>query len=788
MSATGVQLRRPVVASRVSAQVLLPTIAVLFFLSGMAALIYQVLWLRRLGLVFGVTTFAAGTVLASFFAGLALGSLVVGKLVDRARRPLLWFGAAEVLVGLSALGSTIALDWVQSLYVEVAASLPSGLAWLTFARFALSFAVLIVPTTLMGATLPIVIKSALGRADELGGRVGLLYGTNTAGAIAGAGLAGFVLIGDLGIAASFRLAAGINVTIGLAALLASGLLSHDRDEPLPSPPTVSEEVADIDAPQRTRRLVLLVFALSGFASLALEVVWFRVLALYLDSTTYSFTLMLCAVLSGIAIGSYLVTPLLRRRDTGVTVLALLQLAIAILAVLSPVILALGYGALGGGDVLAHGEFLGRRRMLAISMVTMFPATLLLGVAFPIGLRIWAGGRERVRARAGEEVGRFYSVNVLSGVLGSAGAAFVLVPLLGSRTSLTVVAAVFLVSGLVLLTATPHGQRRLAAVAGTIGFSVFVVAAVAVPSPFSAVLDERYPGETVLFRDEGVQSTTSVQQRGDLRVLYVDGRHQSNDGPDGVTYHRRLGHLAMSLHPAPRRALVVGLGAGATSGAVSTHAGATVDVVELSKGVTRAADYFSYDNYDVLKRPNVHLRVDDGRNFLLLTDTRYDVITADIILPYHAGAGNLYSADYYRLARDALADDGLMLQWIPPGTEAQYKLQMRAFLSAFPNTTLWEDGTVMVGTKRPLRISRSAFERKLQSGETRVALGAAGLSSFDSLRESYVAGPEELRRFAGSGPMLTDDRPQAEYFLSLPSDSRAVDTAGLQGDVDLLVDP
>ena len=290
---------------------LLPALAILFFLSGAAGLIYQVLWLRELALVFGVTTYAAGAVLASFFAGLALGSLVAGRLVDRARRPLVWYGAAEILVGLSALASTAALDGVEALYVALEPALPSGLAWLTLVRFVFSFAVLLVPTTLMGATLPIVIRSSLLRREALGGRAALLYGVNTAGAIAGTLLAGFLLIGELGIEASFRLAAAINVAVGLAAFVASRALG--AADPAPASAAAGADAAGARVTERNRRLVLAVFAVSGFASLALEVVWFRVLVLYLDVSTYAFSVMLAAVLGGIAAGSCLVAPLLRRR-------------------------------------------------------------------------------------------------------------------------------------------------------------------------------------------------------------------------------------------------------------------------------------------------------------------------------------------------------------------------------------------------------------------------------------------------------------------------------------------
>jgi spermidine synthase len=207
----------------------------------------------------------------------------------------------------------------------------------------------------------------------------------------------------------------------------------------------------------------------------------------------------------------------------------------------------------------------------------------------------------------------------------------------------------------------------------------------------------------------------------------------------------------------------------------------VDVVELSDSVRTGAEYFAHANYDVLRRPNVRLRVDDGRNYLLTTGARYDVVTADIIQPIHAGAGLLYSVEYYRLARGVLADGGVMLQWVGHRPDSQYKLIARSFQAAFPHTTVWADGTLLVGSTRPLTVSRSAFERHRRDADARRALDAVGLGSFEALVGSYVAGPKALRAFVGAGDLLSDDRPRLEYHRSLPAERGDVDLAPLRRD-------
>jgi spermidine synthase len=772
---------------------LLPTLVLLFFLTGISGLIYQVLWLRLLTLVFGVTVWAASTVLASFMAGLALGSFLAGRLVDRAHNPLRWYGIAEVLVGLTALATPLALNGVERLYVGLYGAVPDAAVSITVVRFLLAFAVLLVPTTLMGATLPIIIKSSLLRTQGLGERVSLLYATNTAGAVVGALLTGLYLIGSIGISASFHLAAGINILVGGVAIVASltrvvSPVSADYGSLDNTQAPATEDAMSDAVPTRARQLVLFVFALSGFASLALEVIWVRVLVLFLDVATYAFTIMLATVLCGIAVGSYLITPLMRRRLDWVLLLAVIELAIATVAVLSLATLDHGYDLVGSVALLLQRPLLS---LLALTLVTsflaIFPTMLLFGVAFPIGVRLWAGDHGRASTHAGERIGLFYSVNLIGAILGSVAAGFLLLPWLGSQASLIAIGAISLISGLLLLTTLPPARRGRALSAAAIGVTLFVLASVTTPDPFSTVLARRYPGEKLLWREEGVQTTVTVQEQQDgVRVLHLDGLHQANDSSDMVHYHRMIGYLPLALHPNPRDVLVVGLGGGVTAGAISQYPGVNIDVVELSETVVDVADWFRAVNNDVIHQPNAHIHIDDGRNYLLLTPKHYDIIAADIIQPTTAGAGNLYSAEYFQLVRDALKDDGLVLQWIGIRGETDYKLIMRTFLSVFPDTTLWYNGSLMVGRKAPLELDPADFARKLQQPAMREILERMEIRSFQDLLAFNTAASPDLRAFVGPGAILTDDQPRLEYWLSLRRSTTQVDLSSLRGDARSLV--
>jgi spermidine synthase len=762
---------------------LLIVLSGLFFLSGTSALIYQVLWLRLLGLVFGVTVYAASTVWAAFMAGLALGSVLGGRAADRARNPLLWLAAAEALIGVTALATPLALDLLQRLYAAVHPSLNSSLATLTGIRLLIAFAALIVPAALMGATLPLVVKSSLLDVRGLGGRVSVLYATNTAGAITGSLLAGLVLIPRLGIRGSFLVAAAVNVLVaGVLFACRSWGRAAGRGAPLgPGLPSTADVL--FGTPPRLM-VVLAVFTLSGFVSLALEVVWFRILTLFLRPTVYGYSMMLAAVLGGIAAGSYLAGPLLRRRPDRDWMLGLawLEGGIAVLSILS--FAALPYlptvvASIGPAVAAVTGDYLSYQAI--VSFVPILPTMLLFGAAFPIGLHLWAAPDATPGDSVATRIGLFYSLNVAAAIAGSLLTGFVLLPKFGSMRTMLGLAGASLISALALLAiakASP-GLRAASAVLMTIGF---VAAARTTPDPFSAFLAQRYPGQTIVWQREAVQATVSVhQERGGTYTLNTSGNHQASTSGATPRVHHRIGNLPMAVHPDARNALVIGLGGGATAGALSQHTGVSVDVVELSREVTQAADrFFRPINFDVLRKPNVRLHVDDGRNYLLLTSRRYDVITADVILPIHAGSGNLYSAEYFQLARRALKPGGMVLQWVA-GTEAEHKLITRTFLSVFPHTTMWGDGSLLLGSTGPLRLREKDFNWKLEVPARRAMLAMLGVKSFEDLLQLYVAGPDELRAYVGDGEILTDDRPLVEYFLSLPRD-RQVNLAAVKGDV------
>ena len=254
---------------------------------------------------------------------------------------------------------------------------------------------------------------------------------------------------------------------------------------------------------------------------------------------------------------------------------------------------------------------------------------------------------------------------------------------------------------------------------------------------------------------------------------MNSQGQATDVGTGLRFHRAVGHLPALLHPNPKDVLVVGLGGGATAGAVATHPGLDVTIAELHAGVIEGARLFSHVNYSIHERPNVRLIVADGRNHLLVTRQRYDLIQGDIIPPGNAGSANLYSADYYRLARGALKPGGLVVQWVDSSLPAyHWRLLLRSFVRVFPNATLWGlNGSMIVGSLEPLRLDRELLTAKYRALPDRGALEELQMGSPESLLAQFMAHPHELSAYVGEGPIISDRYPVIEYTRTLPRDER-----------------
>lgn len=737
-----------------------PVLLALFFLSGACGLVYQVVWLRKLSLVFGTTTFAVSAVISSFMAGLGLGSYLSGRHLAHRGRALRLFGAMEVGVGLYALLLPWLLEAVERSFTRAVAGLGLTVYGESLLKLGLSFAVLLLPTSLMGATLPLLAEHTVERFGHLGTRVGRLYALNTFGAAVGCFVAGFAAIPALGVSGTTWAAAALNFTVGALAIALGG------GTPAAGPATRVEDAAPPALyANETLRWAIVAFAISGFAGLGLEVAWTRLITLIFTGTTYAFTTMLAVYLLGIAAGSLAFGRIADRSPDPLRLFGMLEIAIGVSVLATAPLFARGprwvvhlTTALGGGWLAeAAAKF-------AVGAALLILPTFLFGTTFPVVSRIAA----RSLAGLGATVGRLYAANVAGGIAGGVAAGFVLVPALGTDLTLRVLCGALLALGLVLVVASPVATARARGLAAA---AVAVGALLAVITGFSDVSQAIHrqwlqPGERVSFYREGAEATVWVAESRTAKRILVNGSQATGTHLAGISINRLQGVLPFLFERLPRRVLAICFGSGTTFGTVSEFPGARVDGVEIAPQVIQAAGRFRRENYDVLRNPRFHLHLDDGRNFLLKSRDRYDAITMEPMHPAKTGVVNFYTTDFYALCRAHLEPGGVLSQWVPLYNlqPSDVRMLYRSFTESFPHVLafLYSHDTFLVGSDRPLDLSAARFLGRMPSARLRQDLAALALDSPAHMLSTFFMGRDAMARFAEGAPVVTDDRPLVEF--------------------------
>lgn len=737
-----------------------------FFVSGGCALLYQIVWTRRLVLLFGTTSYAVSTVLAIFFLGLGFGSLWGGRLADRSKRPLAVYGYFEILIGVWAALFIIGINWgddvVASILRVVNASRGAGI----LLRAVLAGALLAVPVSLMGATFPLLARFATGNRQRHGMRVGLLYSINTFGALTGCILAGFVLLPAWGYLRSTLAGAVANVVIGLLALW----LARANKEPAPEEPAEAPSPTE-DPPRElgpiTTWAVVASFGLSGFCALALEVLWTRLLVIVFIGTTYAFTTMLATVLCGIAVGSAVAAPLVDKRRHLVAIFGLVELLIASACVGALGLFAALPGMLGEMDVYYDWAALIRAKFF-LSFCVLFVPTFFFGVGFPIVIRAATGP-----ARLGRDVARLYSANTLGGVLGAIAGGYLILPTLGAHSGILFLSTLLLASGLILVALCPTRAFAGKVVYATAGCSLFALALWSAPADAGKTLTQSYisRGEDVIHYKEGVEGTIVVSQppgatSGSDRQIWINGVQATSSYERGKKMNRYQGVLPTLLAKELQTGLVMCFGSGVTAGMLGIAPFHRIDGVEISQDVLDAAPFFEVDNFDVLNNARFNFVIDDGRNFLLMADTLYDVITFEPMPLALTGVASFYTREYYELCRDHLKPGGVVSQWFPLhklGLDMVRAL-MRTFTEVFPEYSMWfiNADVFLIGSNEPHRIDFAVAQERLSVPAVHDALQDVGFTDIYEVLSTFFAGKEGVDKFTDTLRTMSDDKPWAEF--------------------------
>ena len=734
-----------------------PLLLLCFLFSGFAALLYETAWTREFAFVFGTSELAVVSVLAAYMGGLAAGAGVAARLAPRVRRPVLVYGLLELGIAASALAVPSAIRAATALHTLVFGGLPAppeeGQLAGAFFYLLCSFVILLVPTGLMGATLPLLARHAVRRDDEIGQRIGLLYATNTAGAVLGTSCAAFVLLPAFGLRATVYFGAAVNLLVfGLAALLARG--AGDL-EPASEPAAVARHAAGGAA---GAGWILPLIALSGVASFSYEVLWTRLLGHVLGGSVYAFATMLASFLTGIALGSAVAARLASSVERAARGFAVAQLGVAALslaafaAIDTMPSLARSIGAGGSGSLAANAS---------IAALVLLPGALCIGATFPFAVR-WLA---RNRAQASAASARVYAWNTVGAIVGAITAGFWLLPGLGFEGTVACAAGLNLTLAAACAALARPADRRLvaAAVAGGIALAVFRPATPWVllrASPLSPVSAE---GEVTYFSVGRSASVLLVDDGRDFR-LSTNGLPEASifradlERPGQHLETRWLGVLPILAKPDARSLLMVGLGGAKALEAVPSTV-ASIGVIELEEEVVLANRAVgALRGADPLADPRVQIYVNDARGALQLTNARFDAIVSQPSHPWTAGASHLYTREFFSLVRDHLAPGGVFVQWIGLGFVDGPLLRtlVATLLDVFPAVRLYQPvpGAVLfLASDADLPMEALAAQ----------ALAAApadfaryGLQLPEDVAAACVLGADDARRFAAGAPLNSDD--------------------------------
>ena len=753
----------------------LGALQLLFFLSGTSGLVYEVIWVRIIGLGFGNTVAAVSTVLAAFMAGLGLGACFFGRYTERTGRGLGLYALIEVGIGLSSLALTLVFFRLDSYQVFLNSSL--GLfPWLIGPIKTVSvFLLLLLPAFLMGGTLPVITAFAERNFGRFGRRLAAFYALNTLGAATACLVADFLLIPNFGLRQTGAVAAAINIFVALGAWRVRAGFAFESEAELTRAP--SDTGAIVQSPGSVSSgggwFCLPAAVLCGFAGLGAEVVWTRLLLFFTGSRVQSFSLMLAVFLFFVGLGSLLAvydrSPTEERLDRKLAALGWIWGIGIIFSVLPMVAVDRSWSSL-----VAQGpgpDFSRLPAGILICTATMALPCMALGYSFPLLGRLNLGRT----GGSGSAVGGIYLANTCGGILGSLVAGFLLLPGLGSQQALLFLGGAGLVTGSVfyyLSTAREAFRRR---VVPLVLVGMGMLAGWLLPGDWviRKVVFFSRPAPNVLLVREEVNETLVVTEervfgRAISRTLWTNGFSMSATSVEGQRYMRLMAHLPLLFNPAPRDVLLVCYGVGSTlSGICAYPQVQQVDVVEISPQVVEADVFFRDFNGGALDDPRVSMHIADGRNFLLSGTTRYDVITLEPPPPTHVGVVNLFSLEFYRLCRRRLSETGLFCQWLPVNQlpyEECLRL-IRAFCEVFPHASLWFGAgadLLLVGGTAPTRVSLPELTARFSIPTVAADLESIGIQSVYQLLALINAGPAEVHKLVEGVRPTADNFPSLEY--------------------------
>jgi spermidine synthase len=771
---------------------LLPFLLLLFFGSGCAALIYEIVWFQMLQLVIGSSAVSLGVLVGTYMGGMCLGSVVLPRLISAARHPLRVYAALESGIGLLGILILFGMRPASLIY---SAHVGSGLTGILL-RGLFAAACLLPPTILMGATLPAMARRIESTPHGVSW-LGFFYGGNIAGAVFGCLFAGFYLLRVHDSFFATFVAAAINGAVALAAVALSVSTRFEQqvgasvsDQVRTGKPAVPEAGVPITFPW----WVYVTIALSGMTAIGAEVVWTRLMSLILGGTVYAFSIILAVFLFGLGIGSGVGSALARNSLRPGILLGWCQFCLTAAIFWTALMLAKSLPYWPIDPSLTSNAWLNFQLDMARCLWALLPATLLWGASFPLALAA-AAARGQDPARL---VGGIYAANTVGGILGGVGFSIVFIPWIGTQQSQRLLIGLAACAALLMFATFAWQFLKNAPLAAVIrGVLIFAVLAF-----FPIALAKhvgKIPGELVaygrfmpsrmgesemLYVGEGMNNSVAVSRENSsgVRNFHISGKIEASSEPQDMRLQRMLGHLPALVHPHPVSVLIVGCGAGVTAGTFTVHPGIKkITICEMEPLVPHiSATYFGAENYGVVDDPRTKIIFDDARHYIFTTHDKFDIITSDPIHPWVKGSATLYTKEYFELVKSHLNPGGIVTQWVPlyESDSAVVKSEIATFFGAFPDGTIWsndENGkgydVVLLGQVGGTKIDLDAIQQRLEQPEYSAVAQSLNEVSFQSVFDlfgTYAGRAQDLAPWLKDAEINRDRNLRLQYLAGFRS--------------------
>ncbi len=742
----------------------------LFFLSGTAGLILQVVWMYKLGLIFGNASYATAATLSAFFLGLAIGGWFLGRASSNFNRPLRAYGIMEIGIAITALLLIPGVEFYKANYAQLVTFIDGQRSVLTLLKFIFSVSLLLLPSVLMGGTFPVLAQYVGKERSKLASRGTLLYAVNTIGASIGAFLAGFYLISNFGVHITYDIAIILAASIGIIALVMDKLSKPITDNDVKNKKIKIAQKSKILKNNKNlsekinySQFILLAFS-SGLLALSAETIWTRMFAQVLQNSVYSFSAILVVFLFSLGFGGLLSYKLVNQSQSPKVVLIILLSTGAIALGFSPVV----FNSLTDGlDYIAKGASW-TNYLLAVfklSFMVVFIPTAIIGAIFPFLLK---AAPEMKQETSGKFVGKLVLFNSLGSTIGPIIAGFILLDALGIWISLKLVAVSYGILALLVFYSLKKKRKLKWMILPIIGISVVVMLA----NPPIVKLRSNETISDMWQSSDGVVSIVRSNENIEMRLdnFYVLGDSKS------ILVEQMQAHIPLLLHPNPKQVLFLGMGTGITAGASLSHDVERVVTVELISNVISAAKkYFSQWTNNLFTDDRVEIVADDARNYLLGSSEKFDVIVGDLFTPWHAGTGSLYTVEHFKEAKIKLGDGGIFAQWLPlyQLTPESFNIIAATFASVFPEVTLWRSdfsgssaSIALIGQEKGSKLSQEILKKNIvhiigneakKEGDTNHMAGLFYLGNLKAIKgqlKNAGINNDDLRTVEFKAPILT----------------------------------